>query len=79
MTGAPRRKPRPSCWRPMPITAAADPTKPHANPTPLKAVPKFDFAAMDQAVAALKKSAAAFDAALAAKGAQAIRPKTAPS
>ena len=49
---------------------AADPTKPHANPTPLKTVPKFDFAAMDQAVTALKKSAGAFDAALTANGAQ---------
>jgi N-acetylated-alpha-linked acidic dipeptidase len=49
---------------------AADPTKPHANPTPLKAVPKFDFSPMDQAVAALKKSAAAFDATLTARGSQ---------
>ena len=24
---------------------AADPTKPHANPTPLQPVPKFDFGA----------------------------------
>ena len=50
--------------------AAADPTKPHANPTPLKTVPNFDFTPMDDAVAALKKSAATFDAALAARGAQ---------
>ncbi len=47
---------------------AADPTKPHANPTPLKPVPKFDFGPLDQAVAALKKSAAAYDTALAANG-----------
>ena len=38
-------KPRRRCWRTMPMTLAADPTKPHANPTPLKAVPKFDFGA----------------------------------
>ena len=49
---------------------AADPTKPHANPTALKTVPKFDFGAMDQAVTALKKSAGAFDTALATKGTQ---------
>ena len=49
---------------------AADPTKPHANPTPLKAVPKYDFSALDQAIAALTKSAAGFDAAMAAKAAQ---------
>jgi N-acetylated-alpha-linked acidic dipeptidase len=48
---------------------SADPTKPHANPTPLKAVPRFDFSAIDAALAALKKSAAAYDAAIAAKAA----------
>ena len=53
---------------------AADPSKPHANPAPLKTVPRLDFAALDGGVAALKKSAAAFDAALAAKGAQ-LSPK----
>ena len=49
---------------------SADPTKPHADPTALKAVPKLDFSPLDDAVAALKKSAAAFDGAMAAKGAQ---------
>ena len=48
---------------------AADPTEPHANPTPLSPVPKLDFSALDGAIAAMKKSAAAYDAALAAKGA----------
>jgi N-acetylated-alpha-linked acidic dipeptidase len=48
---------------------SADPTKPHANPSALKAVPKFDFAAIDAALEALKKSAAAYDAAIAAKAA----------
>ncbi|THD59384.1 transferrin receptor-like dimerization domain-containing protein, partial [Phenylobacterium sp.] len=47
---------------------AADPTKPHANPEPLKASPTTDFAALDSAVAKLKTSAAAFDSALAGKG-----------
>ena len=50
--------------------SAADPTKPHADPTPLKSVPNFDFGPLDQAVQALKKSAAAYDAAMAARGAQ---------
>ena len=27
---------------------AADPTKPHANPTALQEVPKFDFAPLDE-------------------------------
>ena len=36
---------------------AADPTKPHANPTPLGEVPKFDFGALDSAAAKIKKSA----------------------
>jgi N-acetylated-alpha-linked acidic dipeptidase len=48
---------------------SADPTKPHANPSALKAVPKFDFAAIDAALEALKKSAAAYDAAIASKAA----------
>jgi N-acetylated-alpha-linked acidic dipeptidase len=47
---------------------AADPTKPHANPTPLQEVPKFDFGPLDQAAAALKSSAKAYDDALAANG-----------
>jgi len=49
---------------------AADPTKPHANPTPLQEVPKFDFAPLDQAEAKLKASAKAYDDALAANGAR---------
>jgi N-acetylated-alpha-linked acidic dipeptidase len=49
---------------------SADPTKPHANPEPLKPVPNFDFAPLDQAVVGLKKSAAAYDTALAANGAK---------
>jgi N-acetylated-alpha-linked acidic dipeptidase len=52
------------------FTRSADPTKPHANPTALKPVPKFDFGAIDEAVAALKKSAAAYDAAIAGRAAQ---------
>jgi len=50
--------------KPPPIHQAA------RQSTPLKTVPNFDFAPMDDAVAALKKSAAAFDAALTARGAQ---------
>jgi N-acetylated-alpha-linked acidic dipeptidase len=49
---------------------AADPTISHADPVPLAAVPVFDFAPMDTAIAALGKSAAAYDAALAANGAR---------
>lgn len=49
---------------------ATDPTKPHANPTPLLEVPKFDFAPLDQAEAKLKASAKAYDDALAANGAR---------
>ncbi len=47
---------------------AADPAKPHADPAALKTVPAFDFAPLDSAVTGLKKSAAAYDAAVAAKG-----------
>jgi N-acetylated-alpha-linked acidic dipeptidase len=47
---------------------AADPTKPHADPAALSPVPKLDFAPLDDAIAAMKKSAAAYDAALAANG-----------
>ena len=47
---------------------AADPTKPHVPPVPLTASPPMNFAALDSAVAKLKTSSAAFDAALAAKG-----------
>ena len=49
---------------------AADPTKPHANPTALQEVPKFDFAPLDQAEAKLKASAKAYDDALTANGAR---------
>jgi N-acetylated-alpha-linked acidic dipeptidase len=49
---------------------AADPTKPHANPTPLQEVPRFDFAPLDQAAAKLKASAKSYDDALAADGAR---------
>jgi N-acetylated-alpha-linked acidic dipeptidase len=48
---------------------AADPTKPHVNPPPLAQSPTTNFAALEAAVAKLKTSAAAFDTALAAKGA----------
>jgi N-acetylated-alpha-linked acidic dipeptidase len=41
----------------------ADPTKTNGPPTPLKPVPKIDFAALDKAAAKLKASAAAYDAA----------------
>ncbi len=48
---------------------AADPTMSHGVPTVLLPVPKFDFKPMDDAVAQLKKSADAYDAALAKNGA----------
>ena len=47
---------------------AADPAKPHADPAPLKAVPDFDFGPLEQAVDTLKKSASAYDTAIAANG-----------
>jgi len=47
---------------------ADDPTIPRGDPGPLAASPKLDFAPMDGALAKLKTSAQAFDAALAAKG-----------
>jgi N-acetylated-alpha-linked acidic dipeptidase len=47
---------------------ADDPTISRGDPSPLAASPKLDFGPMDQAVARLKVSAAAFDQALAAKG-----------
>ena len=47
---------------------ADDPTKPHANPTKLAEVPKFDFGALDNAATMMKKSAQAYDTAVAAKG-----------
>lgn len=48
---------------------ADDPTIPRGDPSPLAASPKLDFAPMDGAMAKLKASAAAYDGALAAKGA----------
>ena len=47
---------------------AADPSIGHANPTALQAVPRFDFAPLDGAAADLKRSAKAYDDALAANG-----------
>ncbi len=46
-----------------------DPTKTSGPPTPLKPVPFFDLAPLENAVARVKASAKAYDAALAAKGA----------
>ena len=48
---------------------AADPTHPFGAPTALKPVPHFNFAPLEDAVDRLKKSATAYDAALAEKGA----------
>ena len=50
-------------------TVAADPTEPHGNPVAMSAVPAIDFKALDAAGVALTKSAAAYEAALAAHGA----------
>ena len=47
---------------------AADPTISHADPVPQAEVPAFNFAPMDTAVAALTRSAKAYDEALAANG-----------
>lgn len=47
---------------------SADPTLPSAPPRVFKTVPHFNFAPLEDAVAHLKKSAGAYDAALAAKG-----------
>jgi N-acetylated-alpha-linked acidic dipeptidase len=46
-----------------------DPTKTSGPPTPLKSVPHFNMAPLENAVDHLKKSARAYDTALAAKGA----------
>ena len=46
-----------------------DPTRGGGPPTPLKAVPYFNFAPIENAVARVKASARAYDTALAAKGA----------
>jgi N-acetylated-alpha-linked acidic dipeptidase len=48
---------------------ADDPTKTSAPPTALKSVPHFNLAPLENAVDHLKRSAKAYDAALAAKGA----------
>jgi N-acetylated-alpha-linked acidic dipeptidase len=48
---------------------AADPTEPSGLPTAYAQSPKLDFAPLEAAVAKLKASAAAYDGALAAKGA----------
>jgi N-acetylated-alpha-linked acidic dipeptidase len=48
---------------------ADDPTRSNGPPTALKPVPDFNLTALDSAVAHLKTSATAYDAALAAKGA----------
>ena len=48
---------------------ADDPTRTNGPPTPLAQVPAFKFAPLDSAVDHLTKSAKAYDAALAAKGA----------
>ena len=48
---------------------ADDPTETRRDPTPLKAVPHFNFAPLEDAVDHLKRSAKAYDTALAAKGA----------
>ncbi|HEY0266283.1 MAG TPA: transferrin receptor-like dimerization domain-containing protein [Rhizomicrobium sp.] len=50
------------------FAVASDPTRPHGDPVALQPVPKFDFTALDEAVAALGKSARAYEAAL--KGAK---------
>ncbi|MCP5411382.1 MAG: M28 family peptidase [Alphaproteobacteria bacterium] len=47
---------------------AADPTEPHGNPVAMSAVPAIDFKPLDAAGATLTKSAAAYEAALAAHG-----------
>jgi N-acetylated-alpha-linked acidic dipeptidase len=48
---------------------ADDPTKTGAPPAPLKSVPHFNFAPLENAADRLKKSAKAYDTALAANGA----------
>src|SRR4029453_14787447 len=48
---------------------ADDPTLIRGMPTPLKAVPYFNFSPIENALTRLKASAKAYDAALAAKGA----------
>jgi N-acetylated-alpha-linked acidic dipeptidase len=50
-------------------TLAADPTQTNGLPTALKAVPTFDFKPLEDATVKLKKSAEAYDAALAKNGA----------
>jgi N-acetylated-alpha-linked acidic dipeptidase len=47
---------------------ADDPTKTSGQPTPLKSVPHFNMAPLENAIDHLKRSAKAYDTALAAKG-----------
>jgi N-acetylated-alpha-linked acidic dipeptidase len=47
---------------------ASDPQKSHANPIAMSPVPRLDFAPLDEAIAAMTKSAAIYDTALAANG-----------
>jgi N-acetylated-alpha-linked acidic dipeptidase len=47
---------------------ADDPTKTSGEPTPLKSVPHFNMAPLENAIDHLKRSAKAYDTALAAKG-----------
>ena len=54
---------------------ASDPTETSGAPMPFPASPALDFTPLDQAVAKLKASAGAFDAALAAKGAGLPKPQ----
>jgi N-acetylated-alpha-linked acidic dipeptidase len=46
---------------------AADPTKSHGDPTPLKPVPKIDFAPLERSVERLKTSARDYDGAVVAR------------
>ena len=48
---------------------ADDPTQTRGDPTPLKAVPQFNFAPLEDAADHRKRSAKAYDSALAARGA----------
>ncbi len=48
---------------------ADDPTKTSGAPSPLKSVPHFNFSPLENAIDRLKKSAKAYDTALAANGA----------
>ena len=54
---------------------AGDPTKPNVAPAPLAQSPSYDFKPLEAAVAKLKASSAAFDGALASKGAGLSKPQ----